>query len=63
MVGSGCLSLFCMGTDSFEGGFLMGEGGKEGLKSSRMLLGLAGVTTNMYLQRNLWFHRVTHPEQ
>ena len=37
MGGSGCLSLLCMGTDSFEGGCLMGEGGEGGLKSSRML--------------------------
>ena len=60
MGGSGCLSLPCLGTDSFEGRFLMTGGWKGGLKSSRMLLGLAGVTTVTYLQRNLQFCRVTH---
>ena len=61
MGGSGFCSLPCMGTTSFEGGFLMGGGEKECLKSSRMLLGLAGATTGMYLQRNLQFCRVIHP--
>ena len=62
MSGSGFDSLPCMGTDSFDGGFLLDGGGKGGLKLSRMLLGLAGVTTGMCLRRNLRFHRVTHPE-
>ena len=47
MSGSGCLSLICVGTDSFDSGFLMSGVGKGGLKSSRMFLGLAGVTTGM----------------
>ena len=52
MGGSGCYSLLCMRTDSFEGRFLMGGSGKGGFKSSRMLLCLAGVTTGIYLQRS-----------
>ena len=59
---SGCLLLLCMGTDFFDSGFLMGGGGRRGLKSSRMLLGLEVLTTDMYLQRNLWFRMVTFPE-
>ncbi len=50
------------GNGCFASGLLMICGGIGGLKSSRMLLGLAGGMTGRYLRRNLRFQRVTRPD-